>query len=545
VSREDDRRIETQLLPGASRRPVAAVPGLSFRCGPGRVELAASGTVTAVLHDSAPEVSYLDSAGELRVAVDGAPLAWSSPAVSVDADEVEVTRSGGLLRLVVRHTFGDGWGLRVALTNEGPDVLTLDDPVLTWRVPPDRPAWALAAGAAGSYAVLPPAGVGPVLGGVLRLGALTDADADGLHLGPVRLEPGGRYVVAWQWDFVATPRSFERGRHPDVPRRLDLLVDEVAAIAAGEDEALVTTPGLDAETVREGVELSALEPGSYGVELRSARGVTAYELRVGAPLETVLAQTAATLLDRPRTASGVVPLPDVAAALVVQRALAAGGLADPVTAEEALDLVAARLPEDGPRDGTTLAFLCGEHSRTGDPEPLDQASRAVLAAAQPVPGLGLAATELCLALLLAGRSVAPVLDHLVRLARAAGSRGPSGSLTDQAALLELAVVTMARPASEGLPRDADAVAARVAGLGDWLGAGLKGRAVSPLPVDQVAHLAAVLALLPEPVSAALGHRWGCTAHELARRGQAEVLCRWPDAPAASALAWLVLGSRPG
>ena len=518
---------------------------LSFRCGPGRVELAASGTVTAVRHDGAPEVSYLDSAAELRVAVAGVPVTWTDPAVSVDADEVEVTRTGGPLRLVVRHTFGDGWGLRVALTNEGTEVLGLDDPVLSWRVPPDRPAWALAAGASGGYAVLPPAGAGPVLGGVLRLGALTAADAEGLHLGPVRLEPGGRYVVAWQWDFVSTPRSFERGRHPDVPRRLDLLVGEVAAIAAGEDEALVTAPGLDADTVREGVELSALEPGSFGVELRSARGVTAYALRVGAPLEEVLAQTAATLLDRPRTASGVVPLPDVAAALVVQRALAAGALADPVAAEEALDRVAARLPEDGPHDGPTLAFLCGEHSRTGDPEPLDQAHRAALAAPQPVPGLGLAATELCLALLLAGRPVGPVLDHLVRLAGAAGTRGLAGSPSDQAALLELEVVTMARPASEGPRRDTPAVAARVAGLGDWLGAGLKGRAVTPLPVDQVAHLAAVLALLPEPVSAALRSRWGCTAHELAHRGRAEVLCRWPAAPSPAALAWLVLGSRPG
>jgi hypothetical protein len=85
----------------------------------------------------------------------------------------------------------------------------------------------------------------------------------------------------------------------------------------------------------------------------------------------------------------------------------------------------------------------------------------------------------------------------------------------------------------------------VASLGGWLGGGLKGRAVSPLPVDALAHLAAVLALLPESVSAQLRPHWGCSAHELARRGQAEVLCRLGPDAAGPALSWLLLGTRPG
>jgi hypothetical protein len=112
-------------------------------------------------------------------------------------------------------------------------------------------------------------------------------------------------------------------------------------------------------------------------------------------------------------------------------------------------------------------------------------------------------------------------------------------------MLELEVVTMDRALTEGRARADSTVTERVVALGGWLGAGLKGRAVTPLPVDELAHLAAVLALLPEPVSAGLRQRWGCTAHELARRGRNEVLCRLGSEAAGPALSWLVLGARPG
>jgi hypothetical protein len=518
---------------------------LSFRCGPAQIDLSDAGAVTAVVHDAEPAVSFLTRAGELTARTQGAPLVWDAPVLRADADEVEVTWTSDRLQLVVRHTFAVGWGVRVALSNLGSEEITLDDPVLTWQVPTGRPVWALAAGAAAGYAVLPLADTGPLLGGVLRLGAMTRASEEGLHLGPVVLIPHGRYVVQWQWDFYPGPRAFDRGRHPDVPRRLDLLVGEAVSVAADEDEALVTSPGLQVETVRGQVELSADEAGAYAVELRSARGLTGYTLRVANPLEAVLQQTAEAALERPRTTSGVVPLPDVDAALAVQRALASSLLVDPEVAEEALDLYTARLPEDPPADPRTIGFLCGEHSRTADQELLQQATRAVLNSRQPAPGLGMAATELCLARLLSGEPVAPVLDHLVRLA-AESQRGAAATpVAEQASLLELEVVTMARPPAEGRTRSGSALTGRVAALGGWLGVGLKGRAVTPLPLDRLAHLVAVLALLPEPVSAELRPRWGCTAHELARRGQTEVLCRLADEALGSALSWLVLGTPPG
>jgi hypothetical protein len=299
------------------------------------------------------------------------------------------------------------------------------------------------------------------------------------------------------------------------------------------------------ETGRGQVELRPFEAGSYDVELRSARGVTSYTLRAAHTLERVLKRAATAVLELPRTTSGVVRLPDVDAALAVQRALALSLVEDVVSAEEALDLYAVRMPEDPPADPRVIGFLCGEHSRSLDPEPLYQAGRAVLRSWEPSPGLGMAATEVCLARVLAGEPIAPLLDHLVGLAGEVDLPAAAAPLRDQASRLELEIVTMTRASTEGGSRSSRAVTERVASLGGWLGGGLKGRAVSPLPVDELAHLAAVLALLPESVSAQLRPHWGCTAHELARRGQAEVLCRLGPDAAGPAFSWLLLGTRPG
>ena len=521
--------------------------GLSFECGETRVDVGADGSVTAWLPHRWPEA--LVTGGLVVAAGDQTPLLPGPPQLRVDADEVELVWTSDRLGLVVRHTFAAGWGLRVALSNPGPASVTLDDPLLTWLVPEDRPTWALAAGAAGSYAVLPPDGAGPLLGGLLRMGSLPAADGRGLHLGPLVLASGARYVVQWHWEVYPGPRSLGRGRHPEVPRLLDLEVEEVATADAGEDEALLLADGLQAERSRGQVELSAATPGRYPVELRSARGTTAYQLRVAAPLEMLLTARALAALEQPRTAAGVVRLPDVDAALAVQGRLAA--LADTELAEEALDLFTARLPEDDALDPRTVGYLCGEHARTAEPGLLERAGRAVLAANAPAPGLGLAATQLCLALLLAERPVGPVLEHLARVAAAAERQPMAGPLPQQAALLELEVVTMGRggPAQPAGAFDAmaDRVAARVTALGGWLGAGLTGRPVRPLPVDRLAHLTAVLALLPEEAAARHRGRWGCTAHELGRRGRAAVLDRVtaePGTGSGPALSYLLLGTRP-
>jgi len=531
------------------------VPELTFRSGPALVELSAAGVVTAVGHAAHPGPGYLTSAADVIVWAGGAPLVWSAPVLEADADEVEVARTSGELRVVVRHSFAAGWGIRVALSNGGDAELVLDDVLVTWQAAPQRPTWALAAGAAGSVAVFATDGRAPLLGAVLRLGSLERVGADGLHLGRIVLAAQGRYVEQWHVGFHATAHAFDRGLHPDVPTELDLELGESTVIATTEDEAMVLGEGLAADPVRGGQELTPGSAGSHRVEVRSARGSTVYELRVAERWDELLEAAAAAALDSPPSGSGVVRLAGLDSALVVQAALARGVVADAYAAEDALDLFGVRLPEDDHLDSRTVGYLCGEHDRTGDPELLHRATRAVLSSWRAEPGLGLVATQLCLALLLAGQPVSPVVEHLRALVAEAELAPGAGPVAEQAALLELEVVTMSRadtaagPAARGPSRSQGwqlgAVPARVSALGSWLGGGLRGHAVPPLPIEQLAHLSAVLALLPEPVSAGLRPRWGCTAHELARRARTEVLTRLERSTPGPAHAWLVLGSRPG
>lgn len=531
------------------------MPGLSFRSGPALVELSADGVVTEVRHTAHPSWAYLSSAGEVRAWVHGEPVSWSAPVVEADADEVEVTQTSDDLRVVVRHSFSVGWGIRVALSNSGPAELVLDEVLVSWQAGPDRATWALAAGAAASIAVFAPDGVGPLLGAVLRTGSVHRVSPDGLHLGRIVLAPQGRYVEQWHAGFHASAHTFGRGLHPDVPTWLHLELGESAVIATTEDEALVLSPGVAADPVRGGQELLTATAGSHLVEVRSARGSTAYQLRVAERWDELLEAAAAAALDRPQSGAGVVQLAGLDSALVVQAALARGVVADPYPAEDALDLFGVQTSEDEQVDARMIGFLCGEHERSGDPEPLRRAIEGVLGTAQPEPGLGLVATQLCLALVLSGESVTPVVEHLRNLAAATELAPGAVPLAEQTALLELEVVTMlrtapaARPAATSPPGgpawQPGAVVARTAALGTWLGGGLRGDAVPPLPLERLAHLAAVLALMPEPVSAELRDRWGCTAHELARRARTEVLTRLDRPTPVPAYAWLVLGSRPG
>lgn len=531
------------------------MPGLSFGSGPAVVELSAEGVVTGVRHTAHPRWAYLSSAGGVAAWVRGEPVTWSVPRVEADADEVEVTRTGGDLRVVVRHSFSVGWGIRVALSNSGPAELVLDDVLVSWQPAPGRATWALAAGAAASVAVFAPDGVGPLLGAVLRTGAVHRIGPEGLHLGRIVLAPQSRYVAQWHAGFHQSSQAFGRGLHPDVPTRLHLELGESAMIATTEDEALVLGPGVAADPVQGGQELLMATAGCHAVEIRSARGATVYQLRVATRWDELIEAAAGAAMDQPPNGAGVVQLGGLDSALVVQAALARGVVADPYPAEDALDLFGVKISEDEHVDARTIGFLCGEHERSGDPEPLRRAVEGVLGTRQPEPGLGLVATRLCLAMVVAGQSVIPVVEHLRNLAAEAELAPGVGPLAEQAAVLELEVVTMPRTAAAARPSAPSrpgaptwqpaAVVARTAALGAWLGGGLRGQAVPLLPLERLAHLAAVLALLPEPVSAELRDTWGCTAHELARRARTEAVTRVDRPTPGPAHSWLVLGSRPG
>ena len=511
-----------------------STPGLTFPFGPGAVTLADDGRISCVLPD--PEsTSYLAGGGGVIATLGGRAVEWSAPTVAADVDEVEFGYgSAGELRLLVRHAFTTGWGVRIVLTNPGDAPLELSSCVLTWEPRLDHPAWVLAAGVTGAMAIQPPGGTGPLLGGRLTMGTCADAGPEGLEFGPLSLGPGGRYVVAWQWDWYRTARAFDQGSAPSVPRRFFLPVDQEVAIVSDPDEAVVAD-GVHLEPVRGQLELSSAVAGRFEVSVNSARGVTRYDLDWVDPREDVLEAAAVEAMAQPTSGAGLVRLADVDAALVVQWAVIRGSFPHPYPAEDALEVFAAGLADHETADPQLAGFLCGEFERTGQGELLELATDWLLRTPTAQPGVGLAGARICLSRILTDRPVAAVTDHLARLARTP----PAGrSLLDQAAVLELDLLTMARPASR---TDLRRVTAALTAIGPWLGAGLKGRAVRPLGPDALAYLAAVLALTSEEVSTAMRQPWGTSARELGEDALAEALAGLTGRPARPAHGWLVLG----
>jgi len=260
---------------------------------------------------------------------------------------------------------------------------------------------------------------------------------------------------------------------------------------------------------------------------------------------------------------------NLAAAMILQHALAQAWITEVDDAAEALDLFTVRLgepadlepddldPDVGPpgpalAPSSTLmspfqaAFCCGEFSRTGDTELLDQAARIVLLTSTPTAGLGVAATQLCLALVLSGADVQPVLGHLAEVSRrrVVLQPGTPGSVARLTAELELIAVTSASEPSRGGPIGDPDLLARVDSLGRRLGSGLKGRPVRPLPVVELAHLTTVLQLLPDGTGEVLTGAWGCSPRVLAARAVPEVVARLEGQPAGLAHVWLMLGQQP-
>lgn len=517
--------------------PVPA-PGLSFRVGDATVELGSDGTVVGLRHDIDPGTNLLAAAGEVRVNLAGETLAWSAPRIGVDADEVEIAlEHAGVLSATVRHTFATSWGVRLVLANLADEPLAVDEAALGWAPAEGVAGWALAAEAVGAYAVFPPGRDGPLLGGVLALGAFVRVSSSEISLGPLRLPVGGRYAVQWQWSWFDHARAFlhrSTGQGDrQVPRTQHLFEGEVAMVTAGADEALVLDPGLAADPAGYQLELSA-GPGRYGVELRWPRGVTRYDLTWVESTEVLLTDAATKALAGVRTPAGVVRLTGVDEALVLQLALRAG-LDDTESAEEALDLFTVRLDAAAETDPRTASFLCGEFDRTGDVEALEAASAIVLAAGAVLPGLGFAAAQVGLARVLAGLPLTELTRQLAEVGAALAEPG-SGALAAQIAVLELVVST--RQASAA----AD-VSARLAALGPWLGAGLKGTAVRPLPLPETAHLAAVLAGLSEQTSTGLRSTWAATGHEVGLWTEAGVIARLDRTRIGPAHSWLAAAAR--
>ncbi len=257
-----------------------STPGLSFPLGRGVVTLAADGQILGVRGADGGSPSYLAGGGDVVVDRSGRAVAWSSPSLSVDVDEAEYSyRAAAGLGLVVRHSFAAGWGIRIALTNQGDDDLELQSCAADLGASP-RPS-GLGAGRWGhrARAVIQPSG---------RYGSTARRPT---HDGQLRFRRHRRTRVSvrsrwprvavtscsWLWDWYRTPRAFDHGMSLGVPRRFYLPVDQSVAIASDLDEAVVA-PGVHLEPVRGQLELSSAVAGRFTVAVSSARGVTRYDI---------------------------------------------------------------------------------------------------------------------------------------------------------------------------------------------------------------------------------------------------------------------------
>ena len=357
------------------------------------------------------------------------------------------------------------------------------------------------------------------------------------------MDSGARYVVQIQWDWYPSPQAFGRDRHPEVPRSTFLAEGEDVSLAGlDEDVAMVAPSELEINESDGHLDLASDGPASSPLELRSARGTTAFDCSGWHRFEATLLGLADQALTRPRTGSGVLKLAGVADALILDYALACGQVDDVDDAVEALDLFTARLGLGSPVTPLEAAFLCRAFDRTGDADLLSLATKAIVSPSAPVPGLGLAATQLCLGLLLSGRPVEPVLAFLARQA-ASLERGLGQvrqSVTQQAAALELLAVTRAGPGASGASHDPMGGAAH---RGSWSAPRCRPQRAGGHPAwdvgDQSPHHG--VPAVAGRVERASCPVWGCSAHELASRATPELLARLIDQPISDAHAWLILG----
>ncbi len=500
------------------------------------LRFAPDGLVREAAHAGSP-TSWLAGAGELTLANAHGPVPLGPAHVDVDADEVEVVRTGGGLRTMVRHAVEDAWTVRVVLGNESEADVTLTDVRLGWPAAPGAVVTALAASATALHTITPAPGTGPLLVGRLRAGAQPGAEEDGLLLGPLVLPAGHRVALQWRWDVVGRPGLVDpTGRLPPTPW---LEPDQTVTVPAGPDVAVVA-PGLDVEAGEDAVQVAALVPGPTTLELRSARGTTTYHLTCAPDLDDLLDVEAEALLAGPTTVAGTVRLRDAAAGLVVQDVLRRRQAGPAAVAGDALDLLVGLLEEQadeqtpaGP-DPLAPALLAREADRSGGPSAhaaLEAATRALRTVRVPTPGAGLAGIAVALARVRAGLDPAPAVTHLARLLDASTPSSDEG--------LELAVLLRPDPGGQ------EPVLGGLRRLGASVGAGLPGRVLPAVGLERLALVSVVLGLVDEGTGERLRREWGTAAAEVARRTAAEVRARVAERPgeraAGRALAWLVLG----
>lgn len=421
-----------------------------------------------------------------------------------DDDEVEHAFGCSGCSFAVRHSVGQHWTIRWALSAAEPSELVQ---VPSLRVRPGQVSvvWAWAAGAEAVLVVAPRRRAAPVVGLRLTQGWLRASD-DGFELAPegLTIEPGRRWVG-----------SLRAELHTDLAQLAARLPAWLAPLEmpAGQpwefrqpDHALVVEPPATTRVEGDAVQVIG-EAGRAAVVLHSARGLTALTLSFAPTLDTLLAAGASTVLrDR-------LP-PSPAAAFVVAEALGRSLVSQPQAAEEWLD------DYDWEHTTDLLAIAGGivRGQRSGNARAVRVALRQ-LQLVHPQLGFG--------RVVMAGWLAGLALGEDVRDEAVALLSRPSG--TDWVGL-ELAVLNL---------RSAEVAGPLFSGLINTLGGDLPGEPVGLDAVQQV-QLTGLLQLCPEEWPMAVGA--AACATKNSRRLLAQVAASdFANPEDLAVLAWLALG----
>ena len=429
----------------------------------------------------------------------------------------------------LRHTFTGGWRTRIACTNLASTEWTGSLDLILAPGEAFR-SWGMSLAQESTYAILPWSAELPILAARSVHTPIGAVGAGGLQLGPIVVAPGERFVAAWDWWSTQHPSGLADRLPADAPRRLTVEVGDEIWLPADPDTAVVAPPDVDATDDHRHRALSATEPGHRRVEVRSARGSTVLDLSWVPSPSDFLAAAAERALDERPGPNGVVRLPDLATALVVQRAVRTAGFSAAAEAADALDLFTARMVDTTDEAALSVIFLSGEYDRTGDPDQLAEAIRRLAAATAVTPGLGSATVRAGLAAVATGRR--PMLPA-VRPTAAEDS-----SFSDVAAALELRLA-VASPPQLLTDRQINSLLYRV---GVEVGAGLPGRGSSHLPLDDLGHCLAVLHLIPDSLYPLWSSWFVGPVPELADALALELVDRLEGTPVALAHAWLAVTS---
>ncbi|GAA1392672.1 hypothetical protein GCM10009599_14270 [Luteococcus peritonei] len=408
-----------------------------------------------------------------RLVVRFAP-GWRQVGCELLADEIEQRFSCEGATAVVRQVLDDTWTLRVQISNQTANQITV--PACWLELDTAWPARTWLAGAEGSISI----DMGDPDGRLLTFTQLRgrsrfSEDCIWLTDLPVRLapkgSPGAVYQVGWRADWLRDERMQAAALPAWWPERTVLAADDVVELHL--PDAAVEAAGIGILEDDEATVLTA-QPGVHIAQVHAGRGTTDMELAWVPPEREVVARAGERLLAAdPRTLSA----PQV---FLLGRALAAEA-----SGQEAAELLSQSVEELVARPGAAeplaVAALADQVMRTAEPDMVDALAPLVRRLA-PVPGATLAMLHANLALQLAGQPPA-----VPERTPGDGVRQPVGLAQVADAIRRTELLAM-RPGGE-LPDEA----LRLAAL---LGAGLPGRTV-----DQVTRA------LVWAVTGALAENW--------------------------------------